>query len=76
MRFQIRPQELFVDLPDLLSLEQAAEILGIGRTKKYELTSIFNSIKVGKKYKILKKELAEYIISNLKGVNDIEKQSC
>ena len=67
---RITAEDLFADLPDLVSLEQAADLLGVGRTKKYELTSFLRSIKTGKQYKILKRDLTDYVLDNLKTRGD------
>ena len=56
---------LFVNEPDLLPLGKAAELLGIGRTKKYELASTLKTIKIGKEIRVLKKDLAEYVVARL-----------
>ena len=62
----IKPEELVADLPPLLSLHQAATILGIGKSKKYELLDVLPSSKLGKEYMIAKLHLAEYAIAQLK----------
>jgi len=54
-------KDFFADLPDLIPLSQAAELLGIGRTKKYELLDEIPTRKFGKEYMVSRKHLAEYV---------------
>jgi len=68
---EIRAEHLFVNEPDLLSLGRAAELVGVGRTKKYELASILKTVKVGKEMRVFKRDLAEYVVENVsKGKRD------
>jgi hypothetical protein len=62
---EIKAEDLFRDLPDLITLDQAAKELGVGRTKKYELLDIFLAKKDGKHYLISKRHLAEYVVATL-----------
>jgi hypothetical protein len=61
----IKPEHLFVGLPDLISLAQAGALLGLGKSKRYELVSALHTIKVGKGYMVLKMDLAEYVVAHL-----------
>jgi len=66
VRYTIKAEDLFRNLPDLIPLGQAAKELGVGRTKKYELLDILPSIKVGKEHHIPKRILAEYVVATIK----------
>ncbi|MCC8082563.1 MAG: helix-turn-helix domain-containing protein [Lachnospiraceae bacterium] len=51
------------DYPDVLTPEEVMTILGIGKNSTYKLlqTGELKSIKIGKKYRIPKKYLLQYI---------------
>ena len=54
---------MFNSYPDILSVKQLCEILGIGKNTAYSLlqSGEIKSIKIGKVYKIPKKEIRKYI---------------
>ena len=54
---------MFNSYPDILSVKQLCEILGIGKNTAYRLLQggEIKSIKIGKVYKIPKKEVRRYI---------------
>ena len=54
---------MFNSYPDILSVKQLCEILGIGKNTAYSLLQRgeIKSIKIGKVYKIPKKEIRKYI---------------
>ena len=54
---------MFNSYPDILSVKQLCEILGIGKNTAYRLlqSGEIKSIKIGKVYKIPKKEVRRYI---------------
>ena len=54
---------MFNSYPDILSVKQLCEILGIGKNTAYRLlqSGAIKSIKIGKVYKIPKKEIRKYI---------------
>lgn len=53
------------NLPLLLTPEEAAEQLGVGRTTVYELmaTSQVESVKIGRSRRIPREALVEYVLS-------------
>ena len=55
---------MFKDYPDIVSVADMQKMLGIKRTKAYELlkNKTIKSIKIGKDYKIPKLNIALYII--------------
>lgn len=55
---------MFENYPDLMTSEQVAELLSIGKNKLYEIlkNKTIPSIKIGKKYLVPKKLLVEYIL--------------
>ena len=57
-------QVMFTDYPDCVNVQELAQMLGIKRTKTYELlrSGIIKSIKIGKDYKIPKINIALYIL--------------
>lgn len=61
--------ELFERYPDVLTVHQAREALGIGRTGVYKLIDqgLLKCFKIGNAYKIPKTALIEYVNSSCKG---------
>ena len=61
--------ELFERYPDVMTVHQAREALGVGRTGVYKLIDqgLLKCFKIGKAYKIPKTALIEYINSSCKG---------
>jgi predicted DNA-binding transcriptional regulator AlpA len=64
-RHNVTANELFVDMPDLIALSQVASMLGVSRTKMYELPEELDTIKIGKVYMVLKHSLQEYVARKL-----------
>ena len=61
--------ELFERYPDVLTVHQAREALGVGRTGVYKLIDqgLFKCFKIGNAYKIPKSALIEYVTNSCKG---------
>lgn len=61
--------ELFERYPDVMTVHQAREALGVGRTGVYKLIDqgLLKCFKIGNAYKIPKTALIEYINSSCKG---------
>ena len=61
--------ELFERYPDVLTVHQAREALGVGRTGVYKLIDqgLLKCFKIGNAYKIPKTALVEYVNSSCKG---------
>lgn len=61
--------ELFERYPDVMTVHQAREALGVGRTGVYKLIDqgLLKCFKIGNAYKIPKSALIEYINSSCKG---------
>ena len=61
--------ELFERYPDVLTVHQAREALGVGRTGVYKLIDqgLLKCFKIGNAYKIPKYALIEYINRSCKG---------
>ena len=61
--------ELFERYPDVMTVHQAREALGVGRTGVYKLIDQgqLKCFKIGNAYKIPKKALIEYVNSSCKG---------
>ena len=61
--------ELFERYPDVLTVHQAREALGVGRTGVYKLIDqgLLKCFKIGNAYKIPKSALIEYVTSSCKG---------
>ena len=57
-------QVMFTTYPDCVSVQQLSQMLGIKRTKTYELlkNQIIKSIKIGKDYKISKLNVIAYLM--------------
>lgn len=57
---------MFKDFPDCVGVEQLAQMLGIKRTKTYELLrdGTIKSVKIGKDYKIPKYNVIAYLIGD------------
>lgn len=55
--------QMFVEYPDVISIEDLTQMLRIGRNKAYELvnTNVIKSIKIGKKYIIPKFRVIEFL---------------
>lgn len=55
---------MFKDFPDCVGVEQLGQMLGIKRTKTYELLrdGTIKSVKIGKDYKIPKYNVIAYLI--------------
>ena len=54
---------MFKEYPDCVNVQELAKMLGIKRTKTYELlkSGVIKSIKIGKDYKISKLNVIAYI---------------
>ena len=61
--------ELFERYPDVMTVHQAREALGVGRTGVYKLIDqgLLKCFKIGNAYKIPKTALLEYVNSSCKG---------
>ena len=61
--------ELFERYPDVMTVHQAREALGVGRTGVYKLIDqgLLKCFKIGNAYKIPKTALVEYVNSSCKG---------
>ena len=61
--------ELFERYPDVLTVHQAREALGVGRTGVYKLIDqgLLKYFKIGNAYKIPKSALIEYVTNSCKG---------
>ena len=61
--------ELFERYPDVMTVHQAREALGVGRTGGYKLIDqgLLKCFKIGNAYKIPKTALIEYVNSSCKG---------
>ena len=61
--------ELFERYPDVMTVHQAREALGVGRTGVYKLIDqgVLKCFKIGNAYKIPKTALIEYVNSSCKG---------
>ena len=61
--------ELFERYPDVLTVQQAREALGVGRTGVYKLIDqgLLKCFKIGNAYKIPKSALIEYVTNSCKG---------
>ena len=61
--------ELFERYPDVLTVQQSREALGVGRTGVYKLIDqgLLKCFKIGNAYKIPKTALIEYVNSSCKG---------
>ena len=61
--------ELFERYPDVMTVHQAREALGVGRTGVYKLIDqgLLKCFKIGNAYKIPKTTLIEYVNSSCKG---------
>ncbi len=54
---------MFTDYPDLVNVQQLTKMLGIGITLAYKLikTNTIIAVKVGREYKIPKRNVIEYL---------------
>lgn len=54
---------MFVDYPDVVSVEQMMEMLHIGKVLAYKIlkSKKIKAIKIGREYKIAKVHIAEYL---------------
>ena len=61
--------ELFERYPDVMTVHQAREALGVGRTGVYKLIDqgLLKCFKIGNAYKIPKSALIEYVTNSCKG---------
>ena len=61
--------ELFERYPDVMTVHQAREALGVGQTGVYKLIDqgLLKCFKIGNAYKIPKTALIEYVNSSCKG---------
>ena len=61
--------ELFERYPDVMTIHQAREALGVGRTGVYKLIDqgLLKCFKIGNAYKIPKSALIEYVTNSCKG---------
>ena len=59
------PTKMFDEFDDILTVDDIAKILKIGRNKAYNLVNAgtIKSIRIGKKYRIPKSSIVEYIES-------------
>lgn len=66
---KITQTELFEDFPDVLTVHQIRQALGIGRPAVYKLleSNAIRCFKIGNAYKIPKTELIKYIHISCKG---------
>lgn len=64
---KIENNTMFVEYPDVLSIEQLQEMLHIGRNTAYDLLrdSTIKTIKIGKKYIIPKASVINFILGNI-----------
>lgn len=55
---------IFADYPDVVSISQLKEMLGIGKSVAYRLvqTNKIKSFRIGRIYKIPKKYIIDYIL--------------
>lgn len=55
---------IFADYPDVVSISQMKEMLGIGKSVAYRLvqTNKIKSFRIGRIYKIPKKNIIDYIL--------------
>lgn len=55
---------IFADYPDVVSISQLKEMLGIGKSVAYRLvqTNKIKSFRIGRIYKIPKKNIIDYIL--------------
>lgn len=67
---------MFSDYPDIMSVNDLRNALGVGRTKAYELISSgeIKSIKVGKSIKIPKVALLDYIFQSDYNTEEADKR--
>ena len=67
---------LFTQYPDILSINDLRNALGIGRTKAYELVGSgqIRSIKVGKSIRIPKTSLLDYVKESSYNVGKADKR--
>lgn len=64
---KITQSELFEDYPDVLTVQQVRQCLGIGRVAVYKLLgSGISCFKIGNAYKIPKTALVDYITQSCK----------
>ncbi len=56
---------IFKEYPDIVSVEQLCKMLHIGKNTAYNLlkSGMINTIRVGRQYRIPKKEVIKYINS-------------
>ena len=61
--------ELFERYPDVMTVHQAREALGVGRTGVYKLIDqgLLKCFKIGNAYKIPKSALIKYVTNSCKG---------
>ena len=66
---EMTPYELFASYPDVMTVQQAREALGVGRPGIYKLiqSGKLRCFKIGNAYKIPKNALVDYIRRNSKG---------
>lgn len=57
-------QMMFTEYPDLVTISQLKEMLGIGITLAYRLVrnNTIQALKVGREYKIPKRNIIEYLV--------------
>lgn len=63
---------VFKEYPDLVNFQQLKEMLSIGKNSAYELlmTGKIKHIKIGRNYRIYKKDVVKFINSSMKAVNN------
>lgn len=59
--------QMFANYPDVVSIKQLMEMLGIGRNTAYELVNdgTIKSIKIGRIHKIPKIRVIEFILTSI-----------
>lgn len=67
MAEELQDDMIFVNFPDILSVEQMQKVLGICRSIAYKLlkTGEIKAFKIGRIYKIPKKSVIDYIKKSL-----------
>jgi len=64
LNFKTWVDELFPECPDLIPLKQVKQMLGVGRSKVYDLVDWLDTIKVGKEFLVHKRSLQRYVYRN------------
>jgi excisionase family DNA binding protein len=63
---QVNYNDIFADYPDIVSVDDLAKMLGIGRNAAYKLLQDgqIQSFRIGRCYKIPKKSIIDYVFKN------------